>query len=111
MLNTSPTTEKENWTDGLSLKRDKTPVLIIGNNPIEMTSIYNILIGIRSRNYLTDVCFDVEDSFARIAKFKPEIIFIDDNLLLDDVKKMVRVLRQNAKTKEILAAKIVLIIL
>lgn len=101
MLNTSPITRRDNWTNGLGLKRDKIPVLIVGNNPIEMTSIYNILIGIRSKNYLTDVCFDVKDSFDRITKTKPEVIFIDDNLLLDDIKKMVRVLKQNNKTKEI----------
>lgn len=101
MLNTSPTTKKENWVNGLGITKDKIPVLIIGNNPIEMTSIYNILIGIRSNNYLTDVCFNVKDSFDRITKTKPEVIFIDDNLILDDIKKMIRVLKQNTKTKQI----------
>jgi PleD family two-component response regulator len=101
MLNTSPTTNKNNWAQALGIENDTIPVLIIGNNPIEMTSIYNILIGIRSRNYLADVCFNVKDSFDRISKSKPELIFIDDNLLLDDVKKMIRILKHNAKTKDI----------
>ncbi len=101
MLNTSLTTKKENWMQSLGMSREKIPVLIIGNNPIEMTSIYNILIGIRSNYYLADVCFDVEDSFDRISKSKPQIIIIDDNLLFDDIKKMIRVLKQSAKTKKI----------
>lgn len=101
MLNTAHTIKNENWMTGLGIRRDKIPVLIIGNNPIEMTSIYNILMGIRSNSYLTDVCFDVKDSFNRITKTKPEVIFIDDNLILDDIKKMVRVLKQNTKTKQI----------
>lgn len=101
MLNTSLTTNNENWIKVLGIKRDRIPVLIIGNNPIEMTSIYNILIEIRSKNYLADVCFDVKDSFHRISKAKPEIIFVDDNLVLDDIQKLVRILNQNSKTKHI----------
>jgi CheY-like chemotaxis protein len=101
MLETATTTRNENWISVLGIQRDRIPVLIVGNNPIEMTSIYNILIGFRSKNYLTDVCFDIRDSFERIAKKKPEVIFIDDNLEFDDINKMVRVLNQNTKTKDI----------
>lgn len=101
MLETRPTTRNENWIEALGIKRSKIPVLIIGNNPIEMTSIYNVLNGIRSKNYLADVCFDVKDSFDKISNDKPEIIFIDDNMIIDDINKMIRVLKQNTKTKDI----------
>ena len=101
MLGTSTTTSNENWMEVLGIKRDNISVLIVGNNPIEMTSIYNVLVGIRSKNYLADVCFDIKDSFEMITKEKPKVIFIDDNLVLDDIRKMVRILRQNAKTKHI----------
>ena len=101
MLNTSSTTNNENWMKILGIKREKIPVLIIGNNPIEITSIYNLLIGIRSKDYLADVCFDVKDSFEIIAKTKPEVVLIDDNLVLDDINKFVRILKQNSKTKQI----------
>lgn len=101
MLNTSTTTRNENWIEVLGIKSSKISVLIIGNNPIEITSFYNILIGIRSKNYLADVCFNVKDSIDRISKLKPDVIFIDDNLLLDDIKKLIRVLRQNVKTQHI----------
>ena len=96
---TPQTTSDENWIEILGITRSKISVLIIGNNPIEMTSIYNVLIGILSKNYLADVCFNVKDSFARIAKTKPDVILIDDNLNLDDLQKLVRILRQNAKMK------------
>ena len=99
MLTQSTTTKTENWITALGIKRSKIPVLIIGNNPIEMTSIYNILIGIRSKNYLAGFCFNVKDSISRIVKTRPEVIFIDDNLILDDIQKLIRVLRQNTKTK------------
>ena len=101
MLNTSSTTNNENWMKILGIKRERIPVLIIGNNPIEITSIYNLLIGIRSKDYLADVCFDVKDSFEIITKTKPEVVLIDDNLVLDDINKFVRILKQNSKTKQI----------
>lgn len=101
MLNTSSTTRNDNWIEALGIRRAKIPVLIIGNNPIEITSVFNTLMSIRSKSYFADVCFDVRDSFDRIAKAKPEIILIDDNLMLDDVRKLVRVLKQNSKTKDI----------
>lgn len=101
MITTSSTTRNENWMEVLGIKRIKIPILIIGNNPIEMTSIYNVLVGIQSKNYVAEVCFDVEDSFEIIQKDKPKVILIDDNLILDDIYKMVRVLKQNAKTKHI----------
>ncbi len=101
MLNTPTTTRNENWIEVLGIKSSKISVLIIGNNPIEITSFYNILIAIRSKNYLADVCFNVMDSINRISKLKPDVIFIDDNLLLDDIKRLISVLRQNAKTQHI----------
>ncbi len=101
MFNTSATTANNDWMEALGIKRAKIPVLIIGNNPIEITSIYNVLIGIRSKNYLADFCFSVPDSFERITKSKPEIILIDDNLILDDIHKLIRILRQNSRTKHI----------
>ena len=101
MLNTSSTTNDENWMKIIGIKREKIPVLIIGNNPIEMTTIYNLLIGIRSKDYIADVCFNVKDSFERITKTKPAVFLIDDNLELDDINKLVRILKHNPKTKHI----------
>ncbi len=101
MLETSSTARNENWINVLGIKREIIPVLIIGNNPIEMTSVYNFLIGNRLKNYLADVCFDIKDSLNKITKAKPDVIFIDDNLVDDDINKLVRVLNQNSKTKHI----------
>jgi CheY-like chemotaxis protein len=101
MLNTSSTTRNDNWIEALGIRRAKIPVLIIGNNPIEITSVFDVLMSIRTKSYFADVCFDVRDSFNRIAKSKPELVLIDDNLMIDDVRKLVRVLKQNSKTKDI----------
>lgn len=101
MIQTSKTTETADWIEILGVKKEKIPVLIIGNNPIEMTSFYNMLIGNPLKHYLADVCFDVKDSFDRINRQRPEVILIDDNLFIDDINKLIRVLGQNSKTKSI----------
>lgn len=101
MIHTSMTTKNDKWIEALGIKRETIPVLIIGNNPIEMTQVYNILVNNSSKNYLADVCFDVKDSFNRITKQKPSVILIDDNLLGDDINKLVKVLKSNARTKDI----------
>ena len=99
MIHASKTTKNDSWLEALGIKRETVPVLIIGNNPIEMTQVYNTLVANTAKNYLADVCFDVKDSFNRITKQKPSVILIDDNLLKDDINKLVRVLRNNIKTK------------
>ena len=101
MLTTSTTIRNENWIEILGIKSAKIPVLIIGNNPIEMTSIYNILVGFRSKSYLTDVCFNLKDSFDRISKSRPEVLLVDDNLGSNEIQKMVLVLKNNIKTRSI----------
>jgi PleD family two-component response regulator len=101
MIQTSKTTENSDLNEMLGVRREKIPVLIIGNNPIEMTSFYNMLIGNPMKHYLADVCFDVKDSFIRINRQKPDVILIDDNLFIDDINKLIRVLNQNTKTKSI----------
>jgi CheY-like chemotaxis protein len=101
MLTTSTATRNENWIEVLGIKSTKVPVLIVGNNPIEMTSIYNILVGFRLKSYLTDVCFDLKDSFERISKSRPEVLLVDDNLGSKDIQKMVLILKNNLKTRNI----------
>lgn len=101
MIPSSKTTKNEQWITALGIKRENIPVLIIGNNPIEMTSVYNILVTNTEKNYVADVCFDVKDCFDRIAKQKPKVILIDDNLLIDDINKLIKVLKSNTKTADI----------
>ncbi len=101
MLNTTYTFESENWAQILGIKREQVSVLIIGNNPIEITSIHHSLSGIRNKNYVADVCFNVKDSFDRITKNKPRAILIDDNFMPGDILNFISVLKQNSKTEHI----------
>ncbi|MGF1635665.1 MAG: hypothetical protein ACFCUU_01230 [Cyclobacteriaceae bacterium] len=85
----------------LKQKRDHINVLIIGNNPIELTNLYTILNNNRAKNYIAEVCFSVKDSLNRIISRKPDCILIDDNLLVDQIKTFFSKIKSNSRLKNI----------
>jgi len=82
-------------------KREHLNVLIIGNNPIEITSIYNSLNEYRGKNYIADVCFSIKDSISRMIKNRPDCILLDDNIIIDNIKSFIKKLRENSKLRNI----------
>jgi len=101
MINTSTTNQNRMHASSVFLKKEVISVLLIGNNPIEMTSLYDILNSNKKSNYLTEVCFDVYDSFSLMNRIKPDVILLDDNLNSEDTSHFMKVLRSNSKTKHI----------
>ena len=101
MINTASTSYNHGILELVRRKKEHTNVLIIGNNPIEMTTIYNNLNDYRTKNYIADVCFNVSDSFSKMLKNRPDCILLDDNILVDQVKLFVKKLKENAKLREI----------
>lgn len=101
MLGTSPSTKEHYLEPYLIPKRIEKNILIIGNNPIEMTTIFNMLVSNRKNRYLADVCFDIRDSLVRIGNTKPDIILLDDNLPSEDINRFMKVLRNSSKTRGI----------
>jgi PleD family two-component response regulator len=95
------TSKNDKWIKALGIKREKIPVLIIGNNPIEMTQVFNLLVSNSSKNYIAEVCFNIKDSFNSISKQRPEVILIDDNLPGAEIDKLVKVLKKNARNRDI----------
>lgn len=101
MINTSSTANQNAMPASVFLKREVKSILIIGNNPIEMTSLFEILNSNKKYNYLAEVCFDVRDSFSLINRSKPDVILLDDNLNAEDTSHFMKVLRSNSRTKHI----------
>ncbi|GEM_PF-2417263 len=101
MINVASNHYNHSILEAIKRKREHTNVLIIGNNPIEITSIYNSLNEYRTKNYIADVCFSIQDSIARILKFKPDCILLDDNIVLDQIKSFIKKLKENSKLKSI----------
>jgi CheY-like chemotaxis protein len=74
---------------------------LIGNNPIEMTNVYDKLRSYRSKNYIADVCFSVQDSVKKMLKAKPDCVLIDDNVVVSQLKEFFNNLKKNGKLKNI----------
>jgi PleD family two-component response regulator len=85
----------------LKNRKDRIDVLMIGNNPHEISRVCNLLLAVRSRYYFPDFCFDLKDALQKVGKVKPALILIDDNLDYDQTRKFIRQMREHARTRSI----------
>jgi len=76
-------------------------VLLIGNNPIDLSSIFNKLQAVRRRKFITEIAFDIKSVTERLMHFKPNLILIDDNLSKSELLQTVQTLSAKSKTKNI----------
>ena len=76
-------------------------IFLIGNNPIDLGSIYDKIKAINSEEYRTEIGFELKGLYNRIRKFRPSCIFIDDNLQKVQIKKILKRLASNSETRDI----------
>ena len=75
-------------------------VLLIGNNPIELGAVLDKFKQIRSQRIVTEIAFDLKSIVERLMRFKPNFIFIDDNLGRTALLETVKALSVNRRTKD-----------
>jgi CheY-like chemotaxis protein len=80
---------------------DSVNILLIGNNPIEMSTMLNTIASVPGRRIVTEIAFDVKSSLERLIKFKPTFLLIDHNIGRRELSQVVYSLTQNAKTRDI----------
>ena len=76
-------------------------VLLVGNNPIELSRIFDNIRNVPRRKILTEIAFDIKTIIERLAKFQPNYILIDDNIGKLELKNAVKMLGKDKKTKNI----------
>lgn len=76
-------------------------VLVVGNNPIELTRTFESLKKIRDHKVITEIAFDLRSIIDRLTHFKPNYIVLDDNLGQSQLKATINVLIRNRRTKNI----------
>jgi DNA-binding NarL/FixJ family response regulator len=76
-------------------------VLLIGNNPMEMGTVLDKLNQVRSQKITTEIAFDLRSILQRLIRFKPNFIFIDDNIGRVELREAVKELANHGKTKHI----------
>ncbi len=78
-----------------------TNILLVGNNPIELSAVLNTIKGLPHRLINTETAFDLASIWKRLLKFKPHYILIDDNIGYHELTQAVSVLSSNPKTRDI----------
>lgn len=76
-------------------------VLLIGNNPMELGSLYDTLRYHSGVRFLTETAFNVKDSLMKVIKFKPHCIIIDDNIGKKAVARLVEEVNSDEATSHI----------
>ncbi len=76
-------------------------VLVVGNNPIDLSHTFESLMKIREHKIITEIAFDLTSILDRLAHFRPNFIVIDDNIGRMELQLAVQALLKNRKTKDI----------
>ncbi len=76
-------------------------ILLVGNNPIEMSNVVEKLRQVRKHRIVTEIAFDIKSTLERLMHFRPNFILIDDNLGRTGLEETVHALASERKTKDI----------
>lgn len=76
-------------------------VLLIGNNPIDLTKTLEKLNQIHGRRIVTEIAFDLRSILERLISFNPNFIIIDDNIGRSELTQAVHTLSKTRKTKDV----------
>lgn len=76
-------------------------VLLIGNNPIELSGTLEKIRQIRGRKVMTEIAFDLRSVLERLVNFSPNYIVIDDNIGRGELAQTLEILNHRRKTRNI----------
>jgi hypothetical protein len=76
-------------------------VLLIGNNPIDLSKTLEKLNQIHGRKVITEIAFDLRSILERLMKFTPNFILIDDNIGRSELSQTIDTLSKGRKTKNV----------
>lgn len=80
---------------------DPIRILLIGNNPIEMSNLLEVIAHVPGRTIVTETAFDVKSILNRLIKFEPTFILVDDNIGRQELSNTIESLTHNAKTRNV----------
>jgi len=82
-------------------KKNSVDILLVGNNPMEMSVIYEKLQKYKRGILDASITFELKGLLNKIIKLKPKSIVIDDKYGQEELKSVINALLRNAKTKHI----------
>jgi CheY-like chemotaxis protein len=91
----------ETFLKNISSKSDEVNLLLVGNNPIELSSILGKIQSIQGKKIVTEIAFDLKSLFERLMNFRPDFILIDDNIGKNELNEALNALSNSRRTKDI----------
>lgn len=76
-------------------------VLLVGNNPIDLTRTLEKLNQLHGTRIITEIAFDLRSILERLMKFSPNYILIDDNIGKSEMTQTIYTLGKTRKTKDV----------
>jgi DNA-binding NarL/FixJ family response regulator len=76
-------------------------ILLVGNNPIELSNMRDVLQRIPGHRVMAEIAFDLRSIWQRLLRFSPNFILIDDNIGKQELSETVSILSTNRKTKDV----------
>ncbi len=76
-------------------------VLLVGNNPIELSRLREVLAQIPGYRVIAEIAFDVRSAWQRMMRFTPQFILIDDNIGRKELAETVHLLASRRKTRDV----------
>ena len=76
-------------------------VLVVGNNPLELSSMLEKIKRLPGSVINMETAFDAKSILERLNRFKPNFILIDDNIGVAELNNSVKTLAHNRKTKDV----------
>jgi hypothetical protein len=81
--------------------QESVTVLMVGNNPIDLSRILEHLQEIKNKKIITQFAFDLRSSLQCLINFKPSFILIDDNIGKSELRLSIHSFSHKRKTKDI----------
>ena len=82
-------------------KSEPLHVLLIGNNPIDLTKTLEKINHLRGFRIITEIAFDLRSIVERLMSFSPNYILIDDNIGKTELTETINTLSKTRKTKDV----------
>lgn len=82
-------------------KSEPLHVLLIGNNPIDLTKTLEKINHLRGFRIITEIAFDLRSIVERLMRFSPNHILIDDNIGKSELAQTINTLSKSRKTKDV----------
>lgn len=76
-------------------------ILLVGNNPIELSNMREVLQRVPGHRIMAEIAFDLKSIWQRLLQFRPNYILIDDNIGRQELSDTVATLSANRKTKDV----------